>query len=265
MKFTSIALLFSGSVEATRLMSQTQMEAAIHEMSMNHNMHQVSLREKTLLKTYLEVDLNEFLQQKMDSELFEGVDERAKSEFIGNFFHFIKCRFQDCNLVQTKAKINTKEASASPTAAESKTREDKKNLNDWASGHGNNVPSYNAKHTPGSAQNPKPATTGFAQTQSPTAAESKTREDNKNLNDWASGHGNNVPSYNAKHTPGNAQNPKPATTGFAQVASEKKERIVTNTSKQVAADLEKEKSMELVHPKEKADQSKDTAPEEIKK
>ena len=99
MKFTNIALLFLGSVEAAKLKSQSQMQAEIQAMSMNANMHQVSLREKTLLKTYLEVDLNEFLQQKMDSELFEGVDERAKSEFIGNFFHFIKCRFQDCNLV----------------------------------------------------------------------------------------------------------------------------------------------------------------------
>ena len=61
--------------------------------------HMIYTKIVTLLKTYLEVDLNEFLQQKMDSELFEGVDERAKSEFIGNFFHFIKCRFQDCNLV----------------------------------------------------------------------------------------------------------------------------------------------------------------------
>lgn len=44
-------------------------------MSMNSNMHQVGLREKTLLKTYLQTDMNEFLQAKMDTELFEGVDE----------------------------------------------------------------------------------------------------------------------------------------------------------------------------------------------
>jgi hypothetical protein len=52
------------------------MQAEIESMSMNSNMHQVGLREKTLLKTYLEVDTNEFLQEKMDSELFEGVDEK---------------------------------------------------------------------------------------------------------------------------------------------------------------------------------------------
>ena len=75
MKFTNIALLFLGSTEAVKLKSQAAMQAEIQSMSMNANMHQVSLREKTLLKTYLEVDLNEFLQQKMDSELFEGVEE----------------------------------------------------------------------------------------------------------------------------------------------------------------------------------------------
>ena len=78
---------------------------------MNANMHQVGMREKTLLKTYLEVDMNEFLQSKMDSELFEGVDEGQKAQFVGNFFHFVKCRFQDCNLLQTKSKINMKKKS----------------------------------------------------------------------------------------------------------------------------------------------------------
>ena len=198
MKFAnSIALLFLGSVEATKLKSQSQMQAEIQNMSMNSNMHQIGLREKTLLKTYLEVDMNEFLQSKMDSELFAEVDEKSKSEFVGNFFHFVKCRFQDCNLVQTKAKINMKQASASPTAAESKTKEDEKNLTDWGSGHGNNVPAYNT----GNGVTAAPAAGGKApvslsQIKSPTAAESKTKEDEKNLTDWGSGHGNNVPSYN---------------------------------------------------------------------
>lgn len=75
MKFTTALLLLAGSTEATKLKSQAQMMAEIEAMSMNANMHQVGLREKTLLKTYLEVDMNEFLQEKMDSELFEGVSE----------------------------------------------------------------------------------------------------------------------------------------------------------------------------------------------
>ena len=93
MKFSLAAILLLAGTEATKLKTKAQMEAEIQAMSMNANMHQVSLREKTLLKTYLEVDMNEFFQQKMDSELFNGVDEKSKSEFVGNFFHFIKCRF----------------------------------------------------------------------------------------------------------------------------------------------------------------------------
>lgn len=76
MKFSFAAiLLLASSAEAIKLKSQAQMEAEITAMSMNTNMHQVSLREKTLLKTYLQVDMNEFLQQKMDSEMFANVDE----------------------------------------------------------------------------------------------------------------------------------------------------------------------------------------------
>jgi len=75
MKFSVAILLLASSTEATKLKSQSQMMAEIEAMSINANMHQVGLREKTLLKTYLEVDTNEFLQEKMDSELFEGVDE----------------------------------------------------------------------------------------------------------------------------------------------------------------------------------------------
>jgi len=69
------------------------MLAEIEEMSMSSNMHKVSLREKSLLKTYLQVDLNEFFQSKIDSDMFEGLDEKAKAEFVGNFFHWVKCRF----------------------------------------------------------------------------------------------------------------------------------------------------------------------------
>ena len=80
MKFFAITLLLAGSIDAAKLSSKTQsqskMMAEIEAMSMNANMHQVGLREKTLLKTYLEVDMNEFLQQKIDSELFEGLDEQ---------------------------------------------------------------------------------------------------------------------------------------------------------------------------------------------
>ena len=115
MKFYNFAaiLLLSNSAEATKIKTQAQMLAEIDAMSLSSNLHQVSLREKTLLKTYLEVDMNEFFQQKIDSDVFAELDEAQKAQFVGNFFHFVKCRFQDCgnNLVQTKANINVKEAS----------------------------------------------------------------------------------------------------------------------------------------------------------
>jgi hypothetical protein len=104
-------------------------------------MNEISIREKTLLKTYLEVDMNEYFQNQMESELFEGLDELEKSRFIGNYFNFVKCRFKDCNsLAQTKSKSETK--TESPTAAESKTKEDAKNMKDWGSGKGNHVPAH---------------------------------------------------------------------------------------------------------------------------
>jgi len=44
-----------GSADAARLQAKStaQMQSEIEAMSMNSNMHQVGLREKTLLKTYL--------------------------------------------------------------------------------------------------------------------------------------------------------------------------------------------------------------------
>merc|ERR1712046_460478 len=98
------------------------MLAEIEAMSMNANMHQVSMKEKALLKTYLEVDLNEYFQAEMDSKLFEGVDESEKAKFVGNFFHWVKCRFSDCNLLQTKSKLNPHKPSEKPvTAAQTKS------------------------------------------------------------------------------------------------------------------------------------------------
>ena len=153
MKFFATTLLLAGCADAAKLSSgtksQSQMMAEIEAMSMNANMHQVGLREKTLIKTYLEVDMNEFLQQKMDSELFEEIDEAEKAKFVGNFFHFVKCRFQDCNLLQTKSKINMKqkslESEKSPTAAASKAEQDKREVNDWGSGKANHTGADNKK------------------------------------------------------------------------------------------------------------------------
>ena len=176
----------------------------------------------------------------MDSELFNGVDEKSKSEFIGNFFHFIKCRFQDCNLVQTKGKINMTKKSEQPSAAESKKREDDKNLQDWGSGKGNHVSAHSGNDKE------------YVQTKatSPTAAESKKKEDEKNLTDWGSGKGNHVSAYN--------KNDKE----YVQVSADKK-KIVTPTSEQVMADLKKERADELVKPTAKAGNEHDPEPTNV--
>lgn len=55
------------------------MEAEIQAMSLSANMHQISLREKTLLKSYLEVDMNEFFQAQIDSATFADLDESSKA------------------------------------------------------------------------------------------------------------------------------------------------------------------------------------------
>jgi hypothetical protein len=119
----------------------------------------------------------------MDSALFEGVDEMEKSQFIGNFFHFVKCRFQDCgSFVQTKAKINM----GNPTGAEMKVVEDKREYGAWGSGKGNHVSSHNERDA------------AYVQTastvQNPTGAEMKVVEDKRELQAWGSGKGNHVPA-----------------------------------------------------------------------
>ena len=148
--------------------------------------------------------MNDYLQQQMDSELFEGISEENKSQLIGNFFHFMKCRFSDCNkLAQTKQK--------QPTVAESKAREDKKNLEDWGSGKGNHVPAHSGKDV------------SYVQTdaKNPTGAESKVKEDEKNLTDWGSGKGNHVPAHSSNDV------------AYVQTdaVTDKKEKLVTDSVK----------------------------------
>ena len=131
----------------------------------------------------------------MDTSLFEGVDEAHKAQFIGNFFNFVKCRFQDCNLVQTHSKLNMTKKSDSPTAAVSKEREDKTNLNNWGK-QGNLVPAHSANH----------AAPSLAQTSEPSGPDSKVREDKINELNWGR-QGNLVPAHSANDAaPSLAQN-----------------------------------------------------------
>jgi hypothetical protein len=89
----------------------------------------------------------------------------------------------------------------------------------------------------------------------PTIADTDIREKALDLKNWSSGIGNAVPAFNSKDG-----KPAPSTGTLLELDVEKKERMTTNTSKQVAADLEKEKSDELVKPHAKADSSKDEEP-----
>jgi len=237
MKFSFAALvLLVTSTEATKLKTQAQMESEIKSMSMNHQMHQVAHRQKTLLKSYLEVDLNEFLQNKMDTELFEGVDEQQKAEFVGNFFHFVKCRFQDCNTL-----AQTKSSSKQPTVADTNTREKAQDLADWGSGKGIHTQAY---HSPEEVQ--------YTQTGQPTVAETVTREDAQDLKDWGSGKGTHTQAY---HSPEEVQY-----VGTAE--KNKKDKITTNAYPEILKEQAKEKAQELVTPSAKADNSKDSEPKD---
>lgn len=89
----------------------------------------------------------------------------------------------------------------------------------------------------------------------PTIAETDKREKALDLKNWSSGIGNAVPAFSANDT-----KPKPSHGTLLQIEAEKKERMTTNTSKQVAADLDAEKAAELVKPHALADSVKDTEP-----
>jgi len=217
------------------------MMAEIEQMSMNASMHKLALREKTLLKSYLEVDMNEYLQNQMDSKLFEGVDEMNKAKFVGNFFHFIKCRFQDCALVQTKSQINMSKKSANPDGAESKAREVKIDLDNWGK-QGNLTPAH-------SKRDGKPT---LAQTSNPDGAESKAREDDINHANWGR-QGNLTTAHNTTD-----KEPMLAQTGSSTT---KPEKMVTNSYAEVKKQLQDEKDNELIHPSAKNENKKDTAPE----
>lgn len=77
MKFFNLAAVFLlvNSAEAAKVKTEAEMLTEIEAMSLSSNMHQQSLRQKTLIKSYLEVDMNEFFQQKIDSDVFADLDE----------------------------------------------------------------------------------------------------------------------------------------------------------------------------------------------
>lgn len=70
----------------------------MEELSLNNNLAELSSAEKALLKTFLQTELNEFFQDKIDnSPQFDEVDEDNKAKFIGNFFMWVKKEFKTSN------------------------------------------------------------------------------------------------------------------------------------------------------------------------
>lgn len=174
----------------------------------------------------------------MDSSLFEGVDEAEKAQFIGNFFHFVKCKFADCNLVQTGAKINM----SNPSGPTMTKIENERDYRSWASGKGNHVPAHND------------ADSSYVQTNStisnPTGKEMTKIENERNYRSWASGKGDHVPAHNQEDE------------AYLQT-KESKEKILTNTQHEVMADLKKQDQKELVKPTMLAENKGDVEPANV--
>jgi hypothetical protein len=78
----------------------------LHELSLNHALNGLDARERNMLKTFLQVELNEFFMDKIDnSNIFEGVEDLKKSQFIGNFFMWIKNQFsKDSEVIKPSIK-----------------------------------------------------------------------------------------------------------------------------------------------------------------
>lgn len=218
--------------------------------------------------------MNEYLQQQMDTKLFEGVDEQHKAQFVGNFFHWVKCRFQDCSMLQTKSQMNLRQqiqisdTDASPTAAASKKREDKQDLKNWGTGIGHGTPAFNKKDTEPVAKARYPKNTGSvtaAQTTQPTIAETDKRENKIALDNWATGVGHATPNRNGKDEQPVDKPPYPKFVQTdAQIKteadSERKQKISAPSTPAVLAALEKEAKDELVKPHQLAENSKDAEP-----
>ena len=64
-------------------------------MSGNRALQKLEVDQRVLMKSHLEVELNEFLQEQVDSGVFEGVDEEDKARFIGSFFRWVRNLFNE--------------------------------------------------------------------------------------------------------------------------------------------------------------------------
>lgn len=86
-------LIDQESFEDLTVLSDSEIISGLNQMSMGSHMNQIESRAKSLLKTHVQVDINEYLQEKLDSDLFEDLDEDDKARFIGSFFKWVKSVF----------------------------------------------------------------------------------------------------------------------------------------------------------------------------
>jgi len=90
-------LVSQESFEDLSILSDAEVIEGLNMMSMGSHMNKLDTRAKSLLKTHVQVDVNEYLQEKLDSELFEDLDEDDKARFIGSFFKWVKSVFAQRN------------------------------------------------------------------------------------------------------------------------------------------------------------------------
>lgn len=76
--------------ERATVLSEAEQRLLVDARSLNAVVSELDASDKMALKTYLQVELNDYLQEQMESELFTEVDELEKSQFLGNFFHWMR-------------------------------------------------------------------------------------------------------------------------------------------------------------------------------
>lgn len=76
--------------ERASVLSEAEQKLVVDSRSLNAVVAGLEATDKMALKTYLQVELNDYLQEQMESDLFADVDELEKSQFLGNFFHWMR-------------------------------------------------------------------------------------------------------------------------------------------------------------------------------
>ena len=83
------------SLDQQQQLTEEQITEGLEELSLNANLAELEISEKSLMKTFLQSEMNEFFQDMIDNgSQFDDVDEENKAKFIGNFFMWVKKEFK---------------------------------------------------------------------------------------------------------------------------------------------------------------------------